>query len=106
MTENREIINGVTVTTEEHGFITLVRLVCGDIIGAIYDRKTPYERRFMTGDVVKVTGDTRGYICPGITKPGLGRIAGIEYKNDEVRYHVVIGNEDGLCKSARIELAH
>lgn len=33
-----------------------------------------FERKYCVGDAVEVTGDIYGYICPGITSPGTGKI--------------------------------
>ena len=58
-------------------------------------------------DMVKVTGDCRGYIAPGIRHEGAGRIVEIR-DNDVDHFYGVLMNEThefGFVKAARIKLA-
>ena len=43
---------------------------------------------FRLYDTVEVTGDCRGYICPGIKKPGIGQI--IEIRRDSIKVNTKI----------------
>lgn len=57
-------------------------------------------------DIVKVTGDCRGYIAPGIKHEGCGQIVKIK-DNDVDHFYGVLMNgthEFGFVKGARIQL--
>ena len=60
--------------------------------------------RYHLYDMVKVTGDCRGYITPGIKHEGVGRI--VEIRTDDMDYfYGVLMNEThefGFVKAARI----
>lgn len=59
---------------------------------------------FRLYDTVKVTGDCRGYICPGIEKPGIGQIVEIRRDTTDHFYGVKMTNgEFGYLKYNRIE---
>ena len=61
------------------------------------------ERIYLLGDRVKVTGDCKGYICPGINRPGMGTIVKIMKDNADHFYMILMdNNERGFAKSARI----
>ena len=59
--------------------------------------------RFCVGDRVMVTGDSRGYICPGITKPGYGKIIEICRDSTDHHFHIMMDNgQSGYVKEARL----
>lgn len=63
------------------------------------------ETVYLIGDRVEVTGDVKGYIGGGITKPGLGYITQIERNCTDHYFGVEMDNgEFGFVKSARIEI--
>ena len=71
----------------------------GSIIGI---RRDPgkYQEDYYIGDVVEVTDDGCGYICPGIKTPGIGKITRVhkdggddhfftvEMENGEIGYYI------------------
>ena len=58
---------------------------------------------FNLHDDVKVTGDTFGYICPGITKPGIGKIVEIRGDMSDRYFGVQMENgEFGYMKYTRM----
>ena len=58
---------------------------------------------FRVGDRVKVTADCIGYICPGITKSGYGRISRIVRDYTDHFFEVTMDNgQCGQLKEARI----
>ncbi len=60
---------------------------------------------YFCGDRVEVTGDINGYICPGISHPGLGRIAKIRHHDTDYFYGILMDNgESGFVKSSRIKV--
>lgn len=64
-----------------------------------------HERSYLLGDVVKITADPRGYICPGISCPGRGKITEIQEDDTDHFYGVQMDNgEFGFMKSARIKV--
>ncbi len=64
------------------------------------------KEKYRLYDTVKVTGDCRGYIAPGIKHEGYGRI--VEIRDDDVdHFYGVLMNgthEFGFVKGARIQL--
>ena len=59
---------------------------------------------FRLNDTVKVTGDCRGYICPGITQPGIGRIVKIRRDDTDHFYGIEMANgEHGSVNDARLQ---
>lgn len=70
----------------------------GKIIGVENDG-----RRIMLGDRVRIKGDVRGYIQPGITKEGYGRIVDFTDAFSDHYYGVRMDNgEYAHVKRARI----
>ena len=63
------------VTKDE--FATIVGMLDGDHV-------------YFCGDRVEVTGDIRGYISPGISHPGLGRIAEIRHHDTDYFIEIVL----------------
>ena len=62
------------------------------------------EIAFRVNDVVRVTDDGHGYICPGIRHPGIGRIVKIRRDSTDHFYGVEMSNgEFGYMKRSRIE---
>ena len=60
---------------------------------------------YFCGDRVEVTGDIRGYISPGISHPGLGRIAEIRHHDTDYFYGIMMDSgEFGFVKSSRIKV--
>ena len=62
------------------------------------------EVKYQLYDLVRVTADCRGYICPEIKNEGFGKI--VKIRNDDTDYFfgVLMDNgEFGFMKSARIE---
>ena len=58
---------------------------------------------FRLNDIVEVTGDCYGYICPGIQYPGIGRIVDIRRDSTDHFYGVQMRNgEFGYVKGLRI----
>lgn len=58
---------------------------------------------FRVGNRVRVTGDCMGYICPGITKGGYGRVTNIVRDYTDHFIEVTMDNgEVGQVKEARI----
>ena len=75
----------------------------GNYIGIVFDAGSPNERCLLKGDSVYVSGDNRGYICPGINNPGIGKIAEIRKDDTDHWFYVVMTNgESGFCKAARL----
>jgi len=59
---------------------------------------------FRLNDTVKVSGDYHGYICPGITKPGVGKIVEIQRDNTDHFFGVQMSNgEFGYMNDNRME---
>jgi len=59
---------------------------------------------FRLYDMVDVTDDGHGYICPGITKPGIGRIVEIRRDMTDHYFGVLMDNgQFGHMKYARME---
>lgn len=59
---------------------------------------------FRLYDMVRVTDDGRGYICPGINSPGYGRIIEIRRDSTDHFYGIKMSNgEFGFVKCTRIE---
>ncbi|MBQ3470718.1 hypothetical protein IJH23_03390 [Candidatus Saccharibacteria bacterium] len=60
--------------------------------------------KFSVGDRVMVTGDSyRGYICPGITTPGYGKIIEIRRDRTDHHFHIMMDNgQSGYVKEARL----
>ena len=58
---------------------------------------------WFVGDKVKIEGDCYGYICPGITKPGIGVIVEIREDDNDHWFHVqmIDSAEHGFCKVSR-----
>jgi len=55
-------------------------------------------------DIVTVTGDCRGYICPGVKKPGIGKIVKIRRDDTDHFYGVQMNNgELGYMKEVQIK---
>ena len=76
-----------------------------DLIGVCHDPDREYRRDYFVGDFVEVTDDGRGYICPGISKPGIGMIIGVREDDTDHFFRVMtLEGEVGFCKSARIEV--
>lgn len=77
----------------------------GKIIG-IKINPGRFERKYCVGDAVKVTGDIYGYICPGITSPGTGKI--IEVHRDSTDGFFTVEMENGdigySVKADRLEI--
>lgn len=75
----------------------------GRPVGIVKDPGTKYERRWLVGDNVKIEPDCKGFICAGITKPGLGRI--VEIREDPTDHWFCVQmygtNETGFCKEIR-----
>jgi len=60
---------------------------------------------FRLNDTVEVTGDSIGYICPGIKKPGIGQIVEIRRDDTDHFYGVQMENgEFGYMKCGRMKL--
>lgn len=58
---------------------------------------------FRLNDTVKVTADCRGYICPGITSPGIGQIVKIKRDDTDHFFGVEMQNgEFGYMKALRM----
>ena len=58
---------------------------------------------FSLNDVVKVTDDGNGYICSGISKPGMGRIIEIRRHDTDHFFGVQMENgEFGYMKCSRM----
>jgi hypothetical protein len=68
------------------------------VVGVLENAKS-----YLIGDRVKVGCDCRGYIAPGISQPGEGRITHIQRDDTDHFYGVQMDNgEFGFIKSARI----
>lgn len=60
---------------------------------------------FRLNDKVKVKGDIRGYICPGIKTPGIGKIVDIRRDSTDYFFGVRMENgEFGYMKDSRMTL--
>lgn len=58
---------------------------------------------YRLGDYVKVEDDGRGYICPGIRRPGIGQITEIRRDDTDHFYGVTMDSgERGTMKYTRI----
>ena len=67
----------------------------------VVENKTSY----LIGDRVKVSTDGHGYIAPGITFPGMGKIVQINEDTTDQYYGVKMDNgQFGFVKSARIRV--
>ena len=63
------------------------------------------EVRYRLYDRVSVTDDGHGYICPGITKEGVGRIMQIERDDTDHFFGVLMNTgEFGFMKDNRLEV--
>lgn len=66
-----------------------------------------YQKEYYVGDIVKVTDDGCGYICPGIKTPGNGKIVSVHEDDTDHFFTVKMENgETGSVKSNRIEVIH
>ena len=79
--------------------------ICNDegVIIGIRENPGKYQRDYYVGDTVEVTDDGCGYICPGITTPGVGKI----HRDDNDHFFTVKmeNGEIGLSvKSARLKV--
>lgn len=94
-----------TLITEPTSFANAHYIISefGKVVGIVWDKGRSYERQWHVGDIVKIEPDCRGYICPGITKPGLGKIVEVRRDDNDHWFHVrmLAGNEHGFCKDAR-----
>ena len=71
-------------------------------VGVVESRRIVY-----LGDRVKVSGDSRGYICPGIYRSGLGTIVGIRRDDTDHFFEILMDNgERGTAKGARITVIY
>ncbi len=62
------------------------------------------ELKYRLYDVVRVTADCRGYICPTIMHEGTGRIVEIRRDESDHFFGVLMDNgEFGFMKSTRLE---
>lgn len=77
----------------------------GNIIG-VRENPGKYQQDYYVGDVVRVTDDGRGYICPGIKTPGIGKITRVHEDDTDHFFTVKMENgETGFSiKSARLEV--
>lgn len=63
------------------------------------------EVKYKLEDRVRVTDDGRGYICPGITHEGSGRIIRIRRDDSDHFFGVLMDSgEYGYMKAARMQL--
>ena len=77
----------------------------GDELVGIRENPGEYQQDFYVGDVVNVSDDGYGYICPGIKTPGIGVIAGVREDDTDHFFCIEMANgEFGYCKSARLEV--
>lgn len=75
-----------------------------DLVGIVEDPET-HPQYFFVGDVVKVTDDGNGYICPGISHNGIGVIIGIQEDDTDHFFEIqMLNGESGTCKSNRLEV--
>ena len=75
-----------------------------DLVGIRHD-PGKYQQDYLTGDVVMVTDDGNGYICSGITTPGIGMIVGVREDDTDYFFAIQMANgEHGFCKSNRLEV--
>ena len=59
---------------------------------------------FMLNDDVIVSADTRGFICSGVTRGGLGRIVQIARDKEDYFFGVLTAfNEFGYMKASRLQ---
>lgn len=59
---------------------------------------------FRLNDIVEVTADCRGYIAPGITSPGVGKIVEIRRHDTDHFFVVQMDNgESGFVKDCRMK---
>ncbi len=76
--------------------------VLGRTVGVIEGNRV-----YMVGDHVEVSDDGCGYITPGISRPGYGRIARIYHDKTDHFYEIQMENgERGTVKSARIRVVN
>lgn len=76
----------------------------GNIFG-IREDPGVFQKDYYVGEMVKVTGDIHGYICPGIRTPGIGRITCVHEDNTDHFFTVeMVNGEIGSVKSARLEV--
>lgn len=63
------------------------------------------EDKYRLYDLVRVTDDGHGYICPGITHGGVGRIVEIRKDKTDHFFGVLMNNgEFGFMHSGRIKM--
>jgi len=63
------------------------------------------EIRYQLYDIVQITGDCCGYICPGIEHEGIGRIVEITNHKTDHFFGVLMDNKEfGFVKFSRIEV--
>lgn len=63
------------------------------------------EVKYRLYDLVRVTDDGRGYICPGIEHEGIGRIVEIRRSDSDNFFGVLMDNgEFGFMKFLRLKL--
>lgn len=63
------------------------------------------EDKYKLYDLVRVTHDGHGFICPGVKHEGIGRIVQIRRDDTDHFYGVLMNNgEFGFMKDARLEV--
>ena len=63
------------------------------------------EDKYRLYDIVRVTADCRGYICPTISREGTGRSVEIRRDDSDHFFGVLMDNgEFGVMKSTRMEV--
>ena len=88
---------------ESTGFSNMHLIICVSLdapVGAVIN-----DKYYFVGDRVKVTDDGRGYIAPGIKRPGYGIIQSVKRDNTDHFFNILMDNgEKGTVKAWRIEV--
>lgn len=96
-----------SMKTKKTAFANIL-YICDDHENVVGIRINPgkYQRKYYVGDIVKVTDDGCGYICPGIRTPGKGRIVSVH--EDDTDHFFTIEMENGeigrAVKANRLEV--